>query len=74
MDLLHLCLKKGWCRATCLASHGVIANDVSYYINLLVRIAHIICNHLLYKTLLCSVFLFLLPFLSVLLANCSLFL
>jgi hypothetical protein len=25
--------------------HGVITNDVSDYINLLVRIAHIICNH-----------------------------
>jgi hypothetical protein len=25
--------------------YGVITNDVSDYINLLVRIAHIICNH-----------------------------
>jgi len=25
--------------------HGVITNDVNNYINLLVRIAHIICNH-----------------------------
>jgi hypothetical protein len=29
------------------SKYGVITNDVSYYINLLVRIAHIICNHLL---------------------------
>jgi len=28
----------------------VITNDVSDYINLLVRIAHIICNHSLYIT------------------------
>jgi len=27
------------------ALYGVITNDVSDYINLLVRIAHIICNH-----------------------------
>jgi hypothetical protein len=25
--------------------YGVIINDVSDYINLLVRVAHIICNH-----------------------------
>jgi hypothetical protein len=30
---------------------GVITNDVSDYINLLVRIAHIICNHALYYRL-----------------------
>jgi len=28
--------------------YGVITNDVSYYMNLLVRIAHIICNHSVY--------------------------
>jgi len=28
-----------------LTKYGVITNDVSDYINLLVRIAHIICNH-----------------------------
>jgi hypothetical protein len=28
--------------------YGVITNDVSDYINLLVKIAHIICNHSLY--------------------------
>jgi hypothetical protein len=28
--------------------YRVIANDVSGYINLLVRIAHIICNHPIY--------------------------
>jgi hypothetical protein len=28
----------------------VITNGMSDYINLQVRIAHIICNHLLYKT------------------------
>jgi len=27
--------------------YGVITNDVSDYVNLLVRIAHIICNHLI---------------------------
>jgi hypothetical protein len=30
--------------------YGMITNDVSDYINLLVRIAHIICNHPLYRT------------------------
>jgi len=29
--------------------YGVITNDVSNYINLLVRIAHIICNSHIYK-------------------------
>jgi hypothetical protein len=29
--------------------YGLITNDVSDYINLLVRIAHIICNHPLYN-------------------------
>jgi len=29
----------------------VITNDVSVYINLLVRIAHIICNHPLFQTM-----------------------
>jgi hypothetical protein len=28
-----------------LSKYGLITNDVSYYMNLLVRIAHIICNH-----------------------------
>jgi len=31
-------------------THGVIKNDVSNYLNVYVRIAHIICNHSLYKT------------------------
>jgi hypothetical protein len=31
-----------------LEKYGVIINDVSSYVNLLVRIAHIICNHPLY--------------------------
>jgi hypothetical protein len=31
--------------------YEVITKDVSDYINLLVRIAHIICNHPLYKML-----------------------
>jgi hypothetical protein len=30
--------------------YEVITNDVSDYLNLLVRIAHIICNHPLYLT------------------------
>jgi len=34
-----------------LALYGVIANDVSDYINLLVWIAHIICNHTLFREL-----------------------
>jgi hypothetical protein len=29
-----------------LLKYRVITNDVSYYINILARIAHIICNHL----------------------------
>jgi hypothetical protein len=29
--------------------YGVITNDVSDYVNLLVRIAHINCNHPLYR-------------------------
>jgi len=29
-------------------TYGVITNDVSDYINLLVRITHIICNHPVY--------------------------
>jgi len=33
---------------TVLEIYGVITNDVSDYVNLLVRIAHIICNHPLY--------------------------
>jgi hypothetical protein len=32
---------------TCLSMYGMITNDVSDYIHLLVRIAHIICNQLL---------------------------
>jgi hypothetical protein len=28
-----------------IAKYGVITNDVSDYIDILVRIAHIICNH-----------------------------
>jgi len=31
---------------------GVITNDMSDYINVFVRIAHIICNHPLYKWIL----------------------
>jgi hypothetical protein len=33
-------------------TYMVITNDVSDYINLLVRIAHIICNHSLYSNVL----------------------
>jgi hypothetical protein len=36
--------------------YDVITDDVSDYINLLVRIAHIICNRPLYKTIILSVF------------------
>jgi len=32
-------------------TYRLITNDVSDYINLLVRIAHIICNHPSYNTL-----------------------
>jgi hypothetical protein len=35
---------------------GVIINDVSDYINLFVRMAHVICNHTLYGILLCIKF------------------
>jgi hypothetical protein len=33
------------CVCVCVCVYEVIINDVSDYINLLVRIAHIICNH-----------------------------
>jgi len=37
-----------------LVNYGMITNDVSDYINLLVRIAHIICNHTLHSTYKCQ--------------------
>jgi hypothetical protein len=37
-----------WKRSWTPEEYSMITNDVSDYINLLVRIAHIICNHPIY--------------------------
>jgi len=57
--LLKLCSHFG-VKSTTLC--GMITNDVSDYINLLVRIAHIICNHpwrlcLIHDLLLCGTYM-----------------